>query len=215
MPIKWAFIVFVFAVMQCSTCSPKNVHWEKPERLVIEPNTNGVLRLIGRWASAHGCPVDGIILTAAHVNNLFYGTTNMNTILVGYQWEDGDGNKGMLSGASASLFRDLGLMNLESGEPRYYRHAPKEPSPGDALFWLEYNDDTPENLYTRRVGRGSLLRNVSGHLLLDKGPTKGASGSCVLNSKDEVVGVVARIRTTKNKKAVGVAVSVAGFWWKQ
>ncbi len=215
MPIKWAWLIFMFVVVQCSVCSPKGPHWIKPPKPIVEPNTNGVMRIMGRWGFAHACPVEGVVLTAAHVVNPFHGVPTMNAVLVGYAWSDGNGNQGMLEGVGASRSRDLGLLELKSGEPSYYRHATKEPEVGDLLHWLEYNSSNRETVYTRRIKRAKLLRRVSGHLILDQEPQKGASGSCVLNMKGEVVGILTRIRGTDDGKTVGVAVSIAGPWWKQ
>jgi hypothetical protein len=207
-------MLLLFAAVECAACSGREWRVEAP---AVEPasgvKTDGTMRMMGRWGFAHACPVDGFILTAAHVVNPFSNTAGLTGLLVGYAWEDGYGNRGYVKGAGASLDRDVGVLTLESGVPVYYRHAEEAPAIGDLLYWVEYDYERKSTVFEQKSRRGELLRIVPGHLVLDREPAKGASGGCLLNANGEVVGLIVWGQPTKSQRVVAVAVAVYGEWW--
>lgn len=206
----------VLAGLVLSGCALRAVGLRPPApSLVVDTtvDTDGVMRLFGRWGYAHACPVDGLVLTAAHVVNPFYRTLGLNTLLFGYNWSDMDGRRGYLDGYSASTRRDLGEMLVVAGEPRYYSRATSEPQPGETLWWLEYNFADIPNAFAAKREQTTLIRLVAGHLITHPEPTYGASGSCLLNSENEVVGIIVKRPKMDDGEFVGVVVSIFGPWW--
>jgi len=62
---------------------------------------------------------------------------------------------------------------------------------------------------------GKLIRIVAGHLMLDDQVPAGASGSCLLNTRGEVVGIVTWGQKTEDLREETVVVAVFGEWWAE
>jgi len=178
--------------------------------LATPPTTNtvsAVLRLFGRWHVAHACPVDGVVLTAGHVASPFALIPMIGDQPIGYSWSDGLGNHGYARASANFLYRDLGVLSITKGTVAFYRRADEAPRPGDELRWIEYDFSERTKAYESQARTAQFLREVAGHLVLDGGPMRGASGSCVFNSSNEVVGIVSW------DGFAGVVVGVTGDWW--
>lgn len=200
-------ILILAAVL--ASCSTRAVDLGRPARA----DTTCTLRLVGRTGLAHGCAVDKLIITAAHVANPFYGNPALSDHLAGYAWSDTAGNSGYLMGVAANVYRDVGVLSVASGAPVYCRRATEEPRAGELLRWIEYNSGKLAGAYAPKLRHASLLRTVSGHLILDQPPERGASGSCVIDSAGLVVGIVSWTAPATSTKNVAFVVSVSGPWW--
>ena len=210
--MKKALLLLVL-LTGCSACAGKASQLTEAPMPV---DTSAVMRLMGRWASAHACPVDGLVLTAAHALDPFYRIPIVGERPIGYAWSDMAGNRGLAIGVASNLHRDFGVMRSTLGTPLFYRHAIEEPKPGEAFQWVEYDFDSKENAYAPKHMSAVLVRRLAGHLILDPVPTRGASGTCVFNSRSEVAGIIVRgVRVGVDGESVGVAVSVSGPWWPE
>ncbi len=210
--MKKALVLLLF-LTGCTACFTKSIPQMEVQKFV---DTNAVMRLVGRWNVAHACPVDGVVLTAAHVVSPFHQIPVVGDQRIGYTWSDRAGNSGYVMGAAENLQRDIGMLVVNKGKPRFYKHAPQEPTPGDELQWVEYDFGSVEDAYAANLRHAKLVRVVSGHLILDDMPVKGASGTCLFNSQSEVVGLVVwGVRVGDSGEFVGVAVSVSGPWWPE
>jgi hypothetical protein len=178
-----------------------------------EQNLNGVMHLMGRFTTGHACPCDGLILTAAHVAHPLYLRPGYQNETIFYSWSDDLGHSGYLGSAFLHLSRDLGELKVLTGQPAFYRHAKIEPKIGETLHWIEYDYKDKQKAYAPIRREAHLVRNIAGHLILNDSPVRGASGSCLFNSGNEVVGVIVWSVRAGVTDYVGIAVSVAGQWW--
>jgi hypothetical protein len=176
-------------------------------------NTKGVMHLIGRYTIGHACPCDGMILTAAHVAHPLYLRLGYQSETILYSWSDDLGNDGYTSSAFLYLSRDLGELKVIAGTPSFYRHAELEPEPGSVLHWIEYDYQAKTKAYAPIRREAHLVRNLAGHLIINKTPVRGASGSCLFNSENDVVGIVVWSVRVGVSDYIGIAVSISGPWW--
>ena len=191
-----------FAVSACAAKAPLDLPVEAS-------NLDGVMHLIGRFSFAHACPCDGLILTAAHVAHPLYLRPGYQNIAIEYTWSDDRGGEGFLLSDYLFLARDLAVMRVRTGNPAYYRHALKAPQIGETLYWAEFDFSELKKAFATVHREGVLLRIVAGHLILDKMPTHGASGTCLVNSKNEVVAEVA----FSHRIGAAIVVALYGPWW--
>jgi hypothetical protein len=176
-------------------------------------DTAGVMRLVGRYGIAHACAVDGVILTAAHVVQPFtLADSPIAESILSYTWSDDLGNEGVVVGAMAMASRDLGMLELRTGTPRNYTHSLAELTVGQEVFWEEYDLAKVQSAYQPVIRRAKVVTLLSGHVLLDPAPAKGASGGCLFDATSQVNGVVIWNERFPNG-GVGWAASVAGQWW--
>lgn len=170
------------------------------------------MRLIGYASYAHACPVDGLVLSAAHVVQPRNGRNPPLPWPAYYAWSDLHQNSGYVHSRGLSP-RDLGTFVVLSGTPHFYRHATEEPEPGDKVNWLEFDLSSKDKAFAPHSKQARVQRSVSGHLILDEPPMRGASGSCVLNEQGEVVAIITGGVNVGAGGAVGFVVSVSGQWW--
>jgi hypothetical protein len=201
-------LIFLILILMAS-CAARNLVTEPP----APQNGDGAMQLMGRFSIGHACPVDGLVLTAAHVAHPLYLHPGHKDEVVTYAWSDHMGHTGYLGSAYLMLARDLGILTVLSGTPHYYSHASKEPEPGAAVRWLEYDYRGKEKAFAPRCKSAKVLRLIAGHLILDGGAMPGASGGCLFNKADEVVGIVVGRKRVGLTDYVSVAVSVSGPWW--
>ncbi len=204
-------IVSMLAITALS-CAPKILTRGAPS----PRNGDAAIQLFGRFAVGHACPCDGLILTAAHVAHPLYLRQGFRGEPISYAWSDHMGNSGYLGSAYLMLSRDLGVLSVLtvlSGTPHYYRHATEEPALGERVRWVEYDYRGSREAYAPRHRTANVVRLVAGHLILGSGATPGASGACLFNAQDQVIGIMVGRQRVGVNEYVSVAVSVAGPWW--
>lgn len=202
-------LVVTMALGACAS-APKASRLNPPPQTPKGPKTSAILGLVGLHGGlavwGHACPVDdqGIktIYSARHL--LLTTTSEGKEILHNFTWEDYEGHKGKAQVQEVSNYRDLGTLTLTGDSPRYYPLARTRPKPGDPVWWREFNNDIHKTLTTEER-RSKVLRVRLGHIVIRGLPAFGASGSCLLNSRGEVVGIVVWGRA-KGEKNIGGAV---------
>ena len=203
--MKTPIAIAAFALASCAARVPATM----PSAL----DTSGVMRLVGRYGIAHACAVDGVILTAAHVVQPFALTGSpIAESILSYTWSDDTGNEGVVNGAGVMASRDLGMFELRTGTPHSYAHSLTELSLGQEVFWKEYELADLHAAYQPVVRRAKVVTLLSGHVLLDPAPTKGASGGCLLDTLNQVVGIVIWNERFP-RGGIGWAASISGQWW--
>lgn len=181
----------------------------------------GVIRLQGRFASGHGCPItEERALTNAHMVDYRPPTAIQNeesTLPINpipYRFESLDGQSiGVTKTAAISFQEDLAII---SGRfERFYSLAAECPKVGDKLLNLAYSNGSEKGTILPRPVESKVLASVAGKVEYDNSGSFGSSGSCVLNEKDEVVAINSQVLIFENGDKVklhGLGVLVCGPW---
>ncbi len=170
------------------------------------PDLGGVLALAGSRGLAHACPVaPELALTSEHV---------VGPEFAPFVWE-GSGVVGVLGGRGLTvrdLFRDLAFVRpYKSVFPRFYPIAAASPAVGERVWFLGYDFRKREDAMAPRPFDARVVRTRAGHLVMDRAGAPGASGSCVLNERGEVVAIHRGVHGLDNRPledGVGYAVGV-------
>jgi len=161
------------------------------------------LSLIGKHAMGHACAVNGKILTAAHV-----AAPRMNGVETPqwYTWSDGV-RGGWMKFKVASPARDLAMMESDMGDTPRYNELALSAIAGEKVYWYQYNYANKRVLQVSK--REAIIeRTIAGHIVMSNPPARGASGGCLFNEANEVVGIITWAFDT-----AGVAVNLTGQWW--
>ena len=149
----------------------------------------------------HACPVEGQVITARHV---MWSPQYKQFLMASWSSQGAKGGA-LVVGQAYTL--DIVRLELGGGIVPYLALGPL-PKPGDKIYWFEYDFRTAANAYRARRRMGKVLRSVAGHLVLDSPPVPGASGSCLLDTNGNVVGIVIATLDTEDGRSVGVAVEL-------
>lgn len=189
----------LLSIFGCAGSNPNVAEAPKP------PETRLSLSLIGTNSIGHACAVDGLVLTAGHIATAFYGGQQH---FYHYTWTDGS-KSGWLMYLNHARARDLGALSPYSGNtPDYLYRQMEAAEVGQYVSWYEYVYEEGQVLNViRREGRVERLQ--AGHIIVDEAPTQGASGSCLLSDKNEVVGII----IWSLYDHTGLSVDLTGQWW--
>lgn len=175
-----------------------------------QPDMDGVLRIIGRFSTAHACPYDDgrYALTAAHVVDP--RPFDMSVAPYESRWSDGDGHSGVADPVVVFRSSDLAIIEREDHKPflRAYPLAKEKPLAGDRIFILAYDQETKPSALSPHLVEGKVIRVIADNLILDENSKPGSSGGCVLNERGEVVGIVAWGREMADGGVIGITVGV-------
>jgi len=183
---------------------------------VHEPSAQ-VMSLIGRFGLAHACPVEGRIITAAHVAT--HITSGYQQYPVNYVYQQG-ALKGFLAPIGPPLSsRDISQMVVDIGDQPIYNPMAEKVEAGAGVYWFEYEYSSMEDML-RQVRRNAVVnRLVAGHVVFNAEPTAGSSGGCLFNEADEVVGIISfgllvdgSEYKRKGAEYAGVAVNYTREW---
>ena len=196
-------VVLLGLILGCSSRGVVIQPAPEPEQLSLS------LALIGRFGLAHACPVDGLIVTAAHVavHRDMFGNETTNS----YLWEQGEKN-GFLAGYAPLASRDLAQL-LSDGEslPLMASRADSGPSSGESVYWQQFNMSSSP--MRQEIQRGRVTDLGPGHFAFEPEPEDGASGGCVFNEAGGVLGIVVWSLGDNPLSRDGVAVTLTGQWW--
>jgi hypothetical protein len=152
----------------------------------------------------HACAVQGRVLTAGHIAA---PVENGQRRPSQYTWTDGN-LKGWMRSVSHSEARDIGELDPYLGDTPDYQYLQETPATVDQhVTWYEYSYEPGKVLSTVRR-EAKIERLQAGHIIIDKAPNPGASGSCLFNARNEVVGII-----TWKMFDSGVSVDLTGSWW--
>ncbi len=193
-------------------CGPVRVSPPDIAPYLLAPlDTRHTVRIFSAYGFASACAVGSYIYTAQHVMAPFGGIPFLHDKMVSYTWSDEAGREGRLSPVGVSPYRDLGILEPAFGDtPVYQRVALVPPPIGETVHWIQYNKEDNENLdFFAPVPKfGVVVRSsIAGHITFDELPSGGASGTCLFNEADEVVGIV-----TWGLSETGLAVLLTGPW---
>jgi V8-like Glu-specific endopeptidase len=175
-----------------------------------KPDTSHILRTIGRYGMAHACPVlPQVAVTAAHV---IAPNQNDPSFITRLRFDAPDGVTGLVVPAATSDASDLAIVQL-SKPAHPYPLATAAPSPGETLYWLAYDYSGRKRALRPEVYSGKVLRVIAGNITIDETTPSGSSGSCVLNGRGEVVGIVSWGVGVGQTDQVTLAVGVFPPWF--
>lgn len=205
-PLLWGF--WGLSSVGCASVQGKAVSND------LEP-VNDVVRLIGRFNMGHACPVvlsDGTryLLTAAHVMDP--APFEKDVPLYPARYSDGRGHEGKVMPLASDASSDLAVYVAPDVLGNWYRVASTAPKPGDEVKVLGYKWDTRQSILAERTFTAKVTRVVAGHIVLDEDTKPGSSGSCVINSSKEAVGILVWGIGADYGPGSGVAVGIWGNW---
>ena len=171
------------------TVAPSAPATEEKKVAVVEtkaPDVSKILALVGRDGMAHGCPIaPSVALTNRHV---FFGDDKEPHPLAFSS--DGSKAEGVLLPWDGFEYADL-ASGITTTDTPYLYLSTSAPVPGEQLWWVGYNWGDQQQFMATQIFTGHLLRIVAGNLVLDVTTPEGSSGSCILDARGQVVGIVA------------------------
>lgn len=185
-------------------CGGANLQVEPEIPSAPNINTDKTLQLVGRGGVAQGCPVEGVIYTAAHVVQFETEDGEPRDLVPGYAFSTVEGNQGIVRTANVNIIRDLAVMYASHGAVNYYKLG-ETPARGDKVYWREYDFD--DDVLAKNLVEAEVSLLLAGHVVMTDTPETGASGGCLFNEDGEVIGVV-----VWSIMGYGVAVSITGYW---
>lgn len=186
------------ALLAACTATPKYPVELPGIPLDVDPS----IALITPSGGGHGCPVDGVVVTAAHVMCEKPGECGRAS------WSS-RGYSGMAEVHRPSTYLDIVILTTYGGPVVDLPRGTVEV--GDVVFWYEYDFRTRKNALRARRRFANILRIVAEHAVLDEVPVSGGSGSCVLNERGEVVGLITAAFDTDDEKGAGLVVLLPEF----
>jgi len=79
---------------------------------------------------------------------------------------------------------------------------------GDVLRYWQFNLEDSSKAFDSQMRETRLIRKLGGYMVFKDAPVPGASGSCIVNSKGLVVGIVVWGMKMKDESYVGLGVVI-------
>jgi len=147
--------------------------------------------------AGHGCLVEGEAYTARHV--MWNAQLSQ---FEGASWSS-RGREGGAVVKGVSPISDIVALFLGGDDVVYLRRG--DAAVGERVYWFEYDFRTRANALRARRRFAYILRIVARQYVLDEIPVGGASGSCLISERGEVIGIVTGGWKLDDGKFVGVA----------
>lgn len=195
-------VVFILALVFMS-CAGRDLPVPDLAHASDDPQPAQVMSLIGRFGIGHACPVNEHIITAAHVAARV--GRNHEQYPMSYVYQQGT-KTGLLKPSSdhpPSQHVDLGWLDVELGDVPYFNSLARDVYVGDKIFWFEYDKQFKKKRVDSKV-----VEVIAGHLVTKIPFARGASGGCIFNEDNEVVG----IPVWRFSIGVGVGVMLTKKW---
>jgi V8-like Glu-specific endopeptidase len=166
-----------------------------------------------RGSFAHACPIyPNLALTSAHTVDRNPGSGEDEWVGGRYHSLDG-ASLGVFTPVLVSKIGDYAVISLKGPVAGTYPLAAHDPVSGETVRWVEYAWNNTKDAGRANVQTSTVLRVVAGVIFLKDRIASGASGGCLLNSKDEVVGLITgRIDVSDGFDQASFAISVTQDW---
>lgn len=201
MTARLAQLACLFLLMGCASKRPTDISGS----VEVAPDTSAVLHLVGQEHVAQACPIGPErALTNAHVVKGARPDEQWKP----YSWHTSQG-LGLAGAVRVARWRDLAEVIPTGGTfPRWYPVAATPPLPGERVWFVGYDWRDRPRAFTPRIFPAIVERVEGPLLILFPAGTPGSSGSCVLNTRGEVVAINAAGKDIEDGTVVGVAVGV-------
>ena len=196
---KLMLLVLLFVLgAGCSKPSPQAPEGLPGIPLEIDP-TLAIQGANGQ--GGHACPVNDYVITADHV--LWDKERRTYTQAT---YSDGYGANGvaMVIGGYGAV--DLVILEILGDDVIYLPSGVGRIN--EKVYWFEYDFRSQKNALRARRRFAHILREVAGHYILDEMPVGGSSGSCLLNSEGQVIGMIVAGWETDDGLGVGSAIKL-------
>jgi len=164
--------------------------------------------------TGHGCAVNGLVLTNAHMVDPRERYDYDVPAAVRFRYEFPSGQTGRGKSFYISGVADLAIIELDQEPPSGYAELGDKPEEGDKIHWLEYDFKKRKNIFDDRWRDAKVIKVIFGDVLLDDHVVRGASGGCAFNEDGKVIGIVTYGRTTGDRKTSTGITGIWGDWWK-
>jgi hypothetical protein len=167
----------------------------------------------GRHLVAHGCAVNGVVLTNAHVVDL-RAKDEVDRVppKVYFRYEFGP-NKGVGNSYGVSNLVDIAVIQLDQDPPYGFATLASRPEEGDKIHWFEFDYRKRKNVGKERRREGKIVNIAAGFVHLDENATRGSSGSCAYNKDGQVIGLITFGTSTGDGKGSAGIAGLWGSWW--
>ncbi len=202
--MRYFLAVFAAAVLALSTAAFAG------DKLDFDATPSFILT--NRWMSAHGCAVNGVTLTSAHVLDPREPGSEEVVPDIGFRYEFRGKHAGLAFTAGVSNTADLGRVQLHGSIPQYAILGPS-PKIGDRIRWVEYDWRKRDKWFQPRGVEAKVTSIYAGIVILDREAAQGASGGCAYNDAGEAIGLMAYVFAAEDGKNGTAVVGFWGGWW--
>lgn len=174
---------------------------------IAMPDLSRILHLNGRFDFAHACPISpALALTNNHVQDAFFDNPAVGFLAHGFT-SDLNPNQAVLLPINALRYTDLGL-GITSVDVPFYHISPTAPVVGEQLWWIGYDWRTGADMLKTRPFTGQVERIRAGVIVIAATTVPGTSGSCILDARGQVVGIIAWSMSAEDGVDVTLGVGV-------
>lgn len=205
-------LLLLAGLVGCSSCvSTGSIDVE----IIIEPAVRLPIALLGKFGAAHACPIamndleyGNIVVSASHVlyDQAMYNGEVID-IEIRYFAEDQRGSIGKAEPVANHNYMDIAFLRTSIKDIDYFPQG-AEPSAGDEMHWYEFDYSSNETAYAPFLRVANITRTLAGVIFFDDAPVPGASGSCLFDIRNEVVGVISFLQTMDDHSPLGGAVNL-------
>lgn len=183
-------------------------------------NASASFLIHNRWIHAHGCSVNGMLLTSAH--NIDPRDASEQLLPIPPMWfryEFRGLNGGIARAVGIVQSADVAKLAIVGSPPAMAELGPS-PKKSDRIRWVEY-DWRKRGQYMDPRGREAKVVGIhAGMVVLDRSVTNGASGGCAFNDAGQAIGLMTWYAKTDDgdedktdEEKVGGVIGFWGGWW--